>query len=821
MANFSYIAPEPQQQQFSLADIDQAAQRTALGNLAITQRQNQLADLASLHEQGQALLRRDPTALGNVLAMDPSISGPVIGSLDALGQNDIRLWQLRQQMPQLPYGGGPALPGGMGGGSASPTGGYLSRIIGDESGGNPNAKNPRSTAAGAGQFTDGTWLSLLPSVAPEYANLPRDQQLALRSDPGLSARMIAGYAQQNAPRLAASGLPVNDATLALAHRYGPDGATKLLRADPSAQLSDLLGGDVMAANPNLAGRTVGQDVAGFQQRYGSGLTVPGLAQGVPAGRGMQISGLGGAAPPNALALPQPVQTASLSNTANDASAPGTVANPFEQAAAPNQATVGGGAPPPAAAGLNAPSLPPGVGPGAIPPGARPVTNGLGQPYTQGLPAGFQYYQAPNGQLVPGRIPGLPPEGVHDVDLGDRVETRDAYGRPIAVQPKVGRTSTAEGVAKGIPGIADGTPGHYIYTIGKPDRFVPSMSPAQAEEQKYTGEALGKLPDEYRKAADTAQEANSQLDQMMIAAQHFPMGPLAERAENAKAMIRGLAETAGIATPDLDKEVGSYQDFAKQAGLLRNSIVKQVSSRAAVQEFNSIAGSLPSAETSPRGFANVVAQMQGVNDYHIARQQASAQWKKASGTLEGFSDSWNRYASPMAFALARMGPDQLDDVQQALGKIPGGAARASQLTADLKTLTALGIMDEAQAAPALKMLATPSANGHRGNPQSRQEGTVAAPAAAATSSPVAVAPSAPAMSAQDAVAQAQAELSGQLGSLSPQDANDLVTKRAAELQRPGAAPQQPVTPRIQDDAGYAALPSGATFIAPDGKTRRKP
>lgn len=51
----------------------------------------------------------------------------------------------------------------------------------------------------------------------------------------------------------------------------------------------------------------------------------------------------------------------------------------------------------------------------------------------------------------------------------------------------------------------------------------------------------------------------------------------------------------------------------------------------------------------------------------------------------------------------------------------------------------------------------------------------------------------------------------------QNYNEMVGAYAPQGQSP--AQQQPT--RINDDAGYNALPSGATFIAPDGSMRRKP
>lgn len=138
-------------------------------------------------------------------------------------------------------------------------------IINAESNGDPTAQNPNSSAAGPGQFINSTWLSTVKQHAPEVAQgLSDDQILALKNDPQLAAQpqnvalakqMTAGYAADNQAYLAKQGLPVTPATTYLAHFAGPQGAAKVLQADPNASASDILGPAVVAANPFLKGMT--------------------------------------------------------------------------------------------------------------------------------------------------------------------------------------------------------------------------------------------------------------------------------------------------------------------------------------------------------------------------------------------------------------------------------------------------------------------------------------------------------------------------------------------------------------------------------------
>ena len=62
---------------------------------------------------------------------------------------------------------------------------------------------------------------------------------------------------------------VTTATLALAHRFGPDGAEAILKAPPDAKLSDILPKKVLDANPALAGLTAGQYAQTMANQFGN------------------------------------------------------------------------------------------------------------------------------------------------------------------------------------------------------------------------------------------------------------------------------------------------------------------------------------------------------------------------------------------------------------------------------------------------------------------------------------------------------------------------------------------------------------------------
>jgi hypothetical protein len=144
----------------------------------------------------------------------------------------------------------------------------VDKIIGVESGGNPTAKNPRSSAAGPGQFIDATWAEFIQDRYPQLLNSGRDIY-ALKTDPNLGREATTWYKEKNSQFLQNKGLPVTPATVYLAHFAGPGGAESLLRADRNVPVSQVLGQKVVQANPHLRGLTVGDTLAWAEGKMGA------------------------------------------------------------------------------------------------------------------------------------------------------------------------------------------------------------------------------------------------------------------------------------------------------------------------------------------------------------------------------------------------------------------------------------------------------------------------------------------------------------------------------------------------------------------------
>lgn len=156
----------------------------------------------------------------------------------------------------------------------------VNKIIGVESGGRANAKNPNSSASGLGQFIDSTWISTVRKHRPDIANGRSNQELiALKSDPQLGREMTKAHTQENAEFLANQGIPQTAGNIYLAHFLGSRGAAQVLRADPNTPIESIVGPGVVQANGFLRGKSASEVAAWASRKMGS---ASGASSTVPA-----------------------------------------------------------------------------------------------------------------------------------------------------------------------------------------------------------------------------------------------------------------------------------------------------------------------------------------------------------------------------------------------------------------------------------------------------------------------------------------------------------------------------------------------------------
>ncbi|MBS9720036.1 transglycosylase SLT domain-containing protein [Tianweitania sp. BSSL-BM11] len=137
----------------------------------------------------------------------------------------------------------------------------LRRTAHIESGGNPNARNPRSSAEGLFQFIDDT--------AKQYG-LSKSQKF----DPDASADAAARLWKDNANYLRRQlGREPTDGELYLAHQQGAGGAAKLLR-NPNAKASSLVGAEAVRLNGGQPGMTAGDFARRWTGKMEGGYSIP-------------------------------------------------------------------------------------------------------------------------------------------------------------------------------------------------------------------------------------------------------------------------------------------------------------------------------------------------------------------------------------------------------------------------------------------------------------------------------------------------------------------------------------------------------------------
>lgn len=124
-----------------------------------------------------------------------------------------------------------------------------------ESGNNPLAKAPTSSASGLYQFIRATWIgeggTWGPDMSKPFGGLKptADEQTARAKT----------FTQKNAVALLRAGIPINKATLYAAHFFGAGMAAKVIGADTSTRADLIAGQAATDANPSiLRGKTVGQ-----------------------------------------------------------------------------------------------------------------------------------------------------------------------------------------------------------------------------------------------------------------------------------------------------------------------------------------------------------------------------------------------------------------------------------------------------------------------------------------------------------------------------------------------------------------------------------
>lgn len=126
---------------------------------------------------------------------------------------------------------------------------FIPQAVAAESGGDPNAQNPNSSASGILQYTTPTWNRTVAKYGDKYGltaegkNDPRQQELATK----------ALVDNEYAPWFQSKGVDPNTTDIYQMHFWGQPAMEKMLASPGAAKLTDVLGSGAYTANKGLFG----------------------------------------------------------------------------------------------------------------------------------------------------------------------------------------------------------------------------------------------------------------------------------------------------------------------------------------------------------------------------------------------------------------------------------------------------------------------------------------------------------------------------------------------------------------------------------------
>lgn len=569
----------------------------------------------------------------------PAIDGNGQPVLDASGNPTFTKQTMTIPQANAYVGRGQSAGGGAPASSASPSSdpfpGWASKINQGENGtGNPNAKNPASSATGNGQFIDQTWLNTIKATRPDLAAGKSDADLlALRSDPALSASATESYARSNGAFLAQNGLPVTGGSVALAHFLGPQGAARVMNSPSNTPVEAILPPAVMASNPQLKGQSAGQLVATYNSRMGG----------------------------NPATAPSPAPT--------QASVPAPV-----QVAGPGAPT---GTAPVLAPTAGAPTVAPGsvVPQGQMPGGAvrtsLPVTAPMVAPQSAapGVPSG--------PAMTPAQTAALDVAKQNQIALNDAaasrtklVTTRAGIVDPTQIDPATGMAKEIyrqpeyhelqdpNSGAEYPSFVQPGADGKLIISGGPPGmngQTPPSkLGPGQEDTIKHLADEFGH---EDKDRYEGAMNSLLQLDQQDANIDSLNKGG-GWSATGSGAAFRGqwakninTAFQAAGATPPFDpSKVASWEDATKLQTQLAFAQAKQLGTREAASVVSMSRAATPGAENTPQGYQAVTAGLHEMSNREGDLYNFKNQWYQAhGGNLVGAESAFNNQFTPKMYA----------------------------------------------------------------------------------------------------------------------------------------------------------------------------
>ena len=146
-------------------------------------------------------------------------------------------------------------------------GSFVKKLEKIESGGNPEAKNPKSSALGLHQFIASTWQETTKAMGKNYS-------LEDRKDPAKSREVFEFFTKKNLERAQSDlGRTPQEHELYMYHLLGRSGAGDILQASPNKPATDYVGKKQATANKNIffdadnKPRTVKEVLNKFKEKF--------------------------------------------------------------------------------------------------------------------------------------------------------------------------------------------------------------------------------------------------------------------------------------------------------------------------------------------------------------------------------------------------------------------------------------------------------------------------------------------------------------------------------------------------------------------------
>lgn len=261
-----------------------------------------------------------------------------------------------------------------------------------------------------------------------------------------------------------------------------------------------------------------------------------------------------------------------------------------------------------------------------------------------LPARIQ------GQGAPGPTSnwvGKEPEGQFTGDLQSITEELGRIKDPVeraaaqrALQNQLGKVAPGATAPAAPAGL--GTPG---VTQSQPDLIRQAGDKAAAVQ---IGEGQGKEATAVFSDGAQAVQANRQLDNMSSLVTNFNPN----RFQSLKSTFAAYLNGAGISEETTNKllgtNVGDIRALTSQAVQLAGKLTRQTDAQPSQIQFLKNLQSMPNADMTAKGFAQVIAYMKDVNNYRIEKMIAQQQWLGSEPGIGGFEAAWAEKAKTLPF-----------------------------------------------------------------------------------------------------------------------------------------------------------------------------